>query len=212
MTEAKKVNFKAIAYLTTLGFLMALGMVTISLGAGDTDLALDHPQDIDEMNDTILDNKNQVLLLITLDTYFIAGYTALFIGLYLILKESSEVMAKIGLAFGLATSFGDVIENSIQYALVFGVHENWTPDPSIYGIFWMIAYFIDISSYVAALVFGISLISDPDFAKNYRSLGLLLLVYAGIGFFAFFSSLFGLLRSLFFVIGIAYSSFVFYRI
>jgi hypothetical protein len=211
MSEIEKVNYRAIAYLTALGFLMALGMLVLLLGSGDTDLVLDNPQDIDDMNDTIRDNKNQVLLLITLDTFFIAGYTGLFIGLFLILKEHLDVLAKIGLMFGLATSMGDVLENAIQYALVFGVHENWTPDASIYVFFWVIAYFIDISSYVAGLIFGFGLISDPDLPKNLRTLGFLLLLYAGIGFFAFFSSLFGLLRSFFFVIGILYATVVFFR-
>lgn len=212
MTEVNKVNFKPIAYLTALGLVMALGMVILSLGSGDTELGLDHPQDIDEMNDTIRNQKNKVLLLVALDTYFIAGYTALFIGLYLILRKNSLMMAKVGLLFGLATSVGDVIENSIQFALIFGVQENWTPDPSIYVTFWVIAYFIDICSYVAALIFGFGLMSDAESSKNIRTLGFLLLIYAGIGFFAFFSSLFALLRSLFFVIGILYASLVFYKL
>ncbi len=67
-------------------------------------------------------------------------------------------------------------------------------------------------TYVAALIFGFGLFSESEFPQTIKNLGILLLLYAGIGFFAFFSTFFALLRSLFFVIGILYASFVFYKL
>ncbi len=204
-------QYQITGWIALLGLIMALAMVISSFILDEEATTLDSPKNPEDVIRAVEENMDAALLFVALDTFFIIGYTGLFIGIYMMTRDIHPLVSQIGLAFGLSTSIGDLIENSLLFALIKGVPEGWSPDPSFFVLLWLVAFFTDSCSYLAAVLFGVMLSFTFPRGNSKFTLGVLFLLYAVIGFIGYIVPIFMLIRALFFVIGLGMATLVLLR-
>lgn len=204
-------EYQITGLITLFGFIVVLIMVITSFVLPEEAISLDRPDDPANLIDAVNNNEDEAVLYIALDTFFIIGYTALFIGMYLITRDIFPVISKFALIFGVMTAIGDFIENSLLFAFSKGVPLGWEPHPMFYVILWLFAFLIDTCSYAAAILFGVMLAKAFPRNNNKFIVGILFLLYAAIGFLGYLMPIFMLIRSLFFVIGLGFATVVLLR-
>ncbi|MHA2252699.1 MAG: hypothetical protein ACXAD7_20210 [Candidatus Kariarchaeaceae archaeon] len=199
-------EYQITGWIALIGVFMAIAMVITALYFPEEATSLDRPNDPEKLKDTVRESELEALIFVTLDTFFIIGYTSLFIGMYLIMRDIHPLVSLIAISFGLITSLSDLIENALLFAFIKGVPLGWEPDTMFYVILWMVSYFIDSCSYVTAVLFGIMLVKSFPRGNNKSIIGILFLGYALIGFLAYLDLFFLLVRSFVFVIGLGFAA------
>jgi hypothetical protein len=204
-------KYRIASVIVVVGALAVLDMLILSFFAPEEALTLDQAGSIAEFYTTVAEQQNYALLQLILDTVFIAGYTALFAGLWLIIRDFSDIIAHISLALGLIVAFGDLLENAILFALVLGIPNGWNPEPSIFNIVWTANLLIDITSYVAAIFFGLQFIIIFMHNRLKLIIGVLFVSYAVIGLLTLLEPAFFLVRTALFVIGLGLGAYMLFN-
>ena len=157
---------------------------------------------------------DQNILSVIVDNFFIVGYTGIFLGAYLYVKEMGYY-AKFALIFGLITSLMDIFENAMVVAISNSMVIGFHPDPLLWGLFYSISALKDISAYIStftyAILFLISLNYKPAIRLNKLVFIILLILFAIIGSLGLFSPLFLNLRNILFVLDLIIASYIFYK-
>ena len=211
--------FKIISAFVFIGFLATIGLLLLTIIVPDasqfhlpasdtTSLQLLMPSNMTRSQ------ANQNIQSIIIDNFFIVGYTGIFLGAYLYVKEV-KYYAKFALIFGLLTTATDFIENAMVVAISNSMVIGYKPDPLLWGIFWSISSLKDISAYVStftfAVLFLLTLNDQPKIRFNKLVFVILLFLFAIIGSFGLFSALFLTLRNVLFVFDLVIASILFYK-
>jgi len=204
-------NFTYPAIGTAIGVIAVIALVICGLIFPADVSKMDRPQEIMHFITIAKAYQHQILLLITLDTIFIGGYLALFIGLYLMSRDFSDEIAIIGLIFGILTALLDILENALLVAMIQGINRGWLPGDGIYGTVWTINMLVDLLSYITILLFAIiyGTIYRPRSRKF--TMAILLILYVIIGLISLIIPELLVIRSVFFIIGLAWTSWVLYN-
>ena len=210
-------QFKIISVFVFLGFLATMGLLLLSFIAPDASqfhLPSDNAVQLLMPSTMTRDQANQNIWSVIIDNFFIVGYTGIFIGSYLYIKEAG-FYAKFALIFGLVTTATDIIENAIVVAISNSMTIGYQPDPLLWGLFWSISAVKDISAYVSAFSFAIlfllTLNDKPTVRFNKLVFAVLFILFAFIGSLGLFSPLFLTLRNVLFVVDLLLASYFFYK-
>ena len=210
-------QFKIISVFVFLGFLATMGsllLIFIAPDASQFHLPSDNAVQLLMPSSMTRDQANQNIWSIIMDNFFIVGYTGIFIGSYLYIKEAGYY-AKFALIFGLVTSATDIIENGIVVAISNSMTIGYKPDPLLWGLFWSISAVKDISAYVSAFSFAIlfllTLNDKPPVRFNKLVFAVLFILFAFIGSLGLFSPLFLTIRNVLFVVDLLLASYLFYK-
>lgn len=208
ITFPSQFDFAAIG--SALGCLAVLAMIILSINTASEVSSLDQAQNIQLFETAITQYKTQSLILVVLDTIFVIGYLSLFIGLWMIIRDFGDIMTQTPLVLGLLVAIGDLVENAILISLITGINNQWQPDEMIYVWLFTLNNLINILSYAAATLFAILflMIWRPNSLKFY--IGILLLAYAIIGFIAVIYPALLIARSVVFVVGLGFGTYVLY--
>lgn len=216
--------FKIISAFIFIGFLATLGLFFLSFVAPNAS-QFHLPAD-SSINTQLLYPSNmtrnqadQNIFSVVIDNFFIVGYTGIFFGAYLYLREGEKnnfnYYAKFALVFGLLTTITDFIENAMVVAISNSMVIKYQPDPLLWGLFWSISSLKDISAYVStftfAILFLLTLNTKPLIRFNKIVFIVLLLLFAFIGSLGLFSPLFLTLRNILFVFDLLIASILFYK-
>ena len=210
-------QFKIISVFVFLGFLATMGLLLLSFIAPDASqfhLPSDNAVQLLMPSTMTRDQANQNIWSVIIDNFFIVGYTGIFIGSYLYIKEAG-FYAKFALIFGLVTTATDIIENGIVVAISNSITIGYQPDPLLWGLFWSISAVKDISAYVSAFTFAIlfllTLNDKPAIRFNKLVFAVLFILFAFIGSLGLFSPLFLTIRNVLFVVDLLLASYLFYK-
>lgn len=196
-------KYRLASVVVMVGALAVLGLVILGFIAPGGSMTLDQAGDISEFYTTVEQHQDYALLATVLDTLFITGYLALFAGLWLVIRDFSDIIATLSLLLGLAVGLLDLVENAMLFALILGIPQGWSPETSIFNLLWTTNQLIDICSYVAAIFFGVQFVMIFPKNRIKFSIGALFLLYALVGFLAILFPALFLIRSLIFVLGLA---------
>ena len=210
-------QFKIIGTFIFLGFLATMGLLVLSFIAPD---ANQFHLPSSEAPDTLMpstmtrDQADQNIWSVIVDNFFITGYTGIFLGAYLYVKEAGYY-AKLALIFGLVTTATDIIENAMVVAISNSMVIGYQPDPLLWGLFWSISAVKDISAYVSAFTFAIlfflTLNDLPLIRFNKLVFVILFALFAFIGSIGLFIPFFLTLRNVLFVVDLLLASYLFYK-
>ncbi len=215
--ESNQNPFLVISVLTAFGFLMTIGFILISIiepNASQFHVARNQSEVISAYQDAAVAQFSG--LSVTLDTFFLIGYTAIFYGLYLLSKDENLFFSRVALSSGIATAILDLLENAILTSLIIGIPRGYQPDNLAFVLLWSITYLKDAFSYVAAFTFVVLLVlsittgSLSDF-KSYRIIFVIILafyVFFGVLSFAYPELL--LIRDLGFVVDMLIATILFF--
>ncbi|MHA2504728.1 MAG: hypothetical protein ACXAE3_17905, partial [Candidatus Kariarchaeaceae archaeon] len=136
---------------TIFGAIAVLGMLVLSFIFDPRASEIDRPSDIATFISTVEAVSDEILVFIALDSVFIVGYTSLFIGLYIIIRDLADPLSTIALIAGISVGLLDVVENALIFTLVHGIEAGWEPQTQAIGMLFFLNMVIDLMSYVAAL-------------------------------------------------------------
>ena len=211
--------FRIIAAFVFIGFLATLGLLLLFIIAPDAS-QFHLPVDT-SINSQLIYPSNmtrtqadQNILSVVIDNFFIVGYTGIFFGAFLYIRETNYY-AKFALVFGLLTSITDFIENAMVVAISNSMVIGYKPDPLLWGLFWSISALKDISAYVSTFTFANLFLHTLNQNLTIRSKKVifivLLLSFAFIGSLGLFSPAFLTLRNILFVLDLLIASILFYK-
>ena len=212
-------SFKIISLFVFIGFLATVCLLFLLFIAPDASQF--HLPAADSTSIQLLmpstmtrDQANQNIFSVIIDNFFIIGYTGIFLGAYLYIKDAGYY-AKFALTFGLITTVTDFIENAMVVAISNSMVIGYKPDPFLWGLFWSISSLKDISAYVStftfAMLFLVTLNDKPAIRSKKIIFSILLLLFAFIGSLGLFSPLFLTLRNILFVLDLIIACILFYR-
>jgi hypothetical protein len=216
--SAELSKFKLISVFVFIGFLITVGLLLLTLANPATSQyhIIENPATIKATltADPMLVASN--LAGIALDNFFIVGYFAIFYGLYLLTKPVDINVARAAFLFGSMTVLFDLLENSVLISIFNGVPAGYEPDNLIFGLLWVCTSIKDSSSYISAIIFFVLLLQGRNHYRPLKTtkivLALFLLLYFALGSLGIISSIFLLLRNLSFVVDMAVSTVLFYKI
>jgi len=212
-------TFKIISAFVFLGFLATMGLLALRFIAptasqfhlpaeGDTDLVFPTTMTREQADANIWS--------VIIDNFFIVGYTGIFIGAYLYVREV-DYYAKFAFVFGLVTTAMDIVENAFIVAISnsMAMTTSYKPEPLLWGIFWSISAVKDISAYISAFTFAVlfllTLNDKPSLRSNKLIFVVLLLFFALIGSLGLFNPTFLTIRNVLFVLDLVIASILFYK-
>jgi hypothetical protein len=217
MINMQKNPFKIISAFVFLGFLATMGLLILRFVAPEaSQFHLPSSESIQLIMPSTLTRAqaDQNIWSIIVDNFFIAGYTGIFFGAYLYIKDAGYY-AKFALIFGLVTTVTDIIENGMVVAISNSMVIGYQPESLLWGIFWTISSIKDISAYIAtfsfAVLFLVTLYDKPTIRTNKIVFAVIFLLFSFIGSLGLFSPAFLNLRNLLFVIDLVIATIVFYR-
>lgn len=195
-------EYKLASYTSFLGALAILLMIIGSFFFDNKALKINTIKSAISIKTTLFNHPRGVIFFTTLDTFFIIGYSGMFIGLFLITRDINPLFSQFGFGFAIITIVGDIFENALTITLAILVSNQWNVNTFFFVLLWIFGFFIDMTSYIASFSFGIILISN--FNPNSRKviIGALLLLYTLIGLLSFIFPLLQFVRILFFLIGL----------
>ncbi len=212
--ETRKNPYLVISFFTAFGFLMTIGFILISFvepNASQFHVATNQSKVITTYQDANAARFSG--LSITLDTFFLIGYTAIFYGLYLLSKDENLFFSRVALSSGMATAVLDLLENAILTSLAIGIPNGYHPDDLVFGVLWSITYLKDAFSYVAAFIFFALLIlstsTDANFKKHRIIFAIMLAFHAFVGTMSFAYPELLLIRDLGFVMDLIIATILF---
>lgn len=209
--------FKIIASFVFVGFLATMGLLVLRFvapNASQFHLPSDSAIQLVMPSTMTRAQADENIWSVIIDNFFIVGYTGIFFGAYLYIKDIGYY-AKFALFFGLVTTLTDIIENAMVVAISNSMTFGYQPDPLLWGLFWSISALKDISAYVAtftfALLFLVTLNEKPSIRTNKLVFVILLFLFAIIGSLGLFSPMFLNIRNILFVVDLVIASYIFYK-
>jgi len=196
---------------TLIGMGAILSMIIIGLFYPPEISAMSDPRTIAAFTTLARQYTTPITILLLLDTIFIMGYTSLFAGIWLIIRDFSEIMAKVGLGLGLLTALADIVENSLLLILVKGLQTGWTPHPLLFGLVYVINTMIDLLSYLGILVYAIILLLIFRPWNSKFIMACLFVLYLLVGLLSILLPALVIVRSFMFVIGLAVGGTILWR-
>lgn len=211
--------FKIISVFVFIGFLATMGLLLLQFIAPDAS-QFHLPASASMSMQMIMPSSmtrvqaDQNIWSVIIDNFFIIGYTGIFFGAYLYVKEANYY-AKFALIFGLIVTIADFIENAMVVAISNSMVIGYNPDPLLWGLFWSISALKDISAYVStftfAILFLLTLNDKPSVRSNKIIFIILLLAFALIGSLGLFSPLFLTFRNILFVLDLVIAGYLFFK-
>ena len=161
-----KSNFKLIGLIVFIGFVATLFFMILMVLYPESGQFHEYTDRANKVPSLTAEEAQINIYTIIVDNFFIIGYTGIFYGLYVLLKDSDEFWPKLGFTFGLITVFTDLIENGFVVAINNGIAAGFQPDGLIWSVFWTNSAIKDISAYMSVFTFVIllayTLNEDPN--------------------------------------------------